>query len=192
MNEHVRLGEQPSGLPPANLKSAFTSKAPDRAAGLRDLALAQPPPAISLPKSSNQPSGKEEENNTSAERQTSNKASTNIVIYVAASIRDRLRNFTAHNEITYTDAVLDAIDDQQSKLGELFGETQSGRRSNSLFDSRPRSRRRHPEPQVQVGLRLNKDDLKILDQLVKDHYAGSRSYFIGQVLNNYLPQVQGS
>jgi hypothetical protein len=110
-------------------------------------------------------------------------------VYLPVSVRDRLRDYVDDRRregLTFTDVVFDAFDDQQRRLAELVGRP-GGRGRGSMFQGRERLRRRHEEPQVQATLRPSPEDLKVIDQLVKDHHAGSRSALITAVLDAFLP-----
>lgn len=111
-----------------------------------------------------------------------------MVVYLPASVRDRLRTHTGHQDgATYTDVVLDALDALHEQLEQLLAGARTGRQEGSLFQDRERLRQRHNEHQVQVTLRPARHDLAVIDRLVRDHNASSRSTPIARVLDAYLP-----
>lgn len=108
-----------------------------------------------------------------------------IVVYISASIRERLRN--GAGEHTFTEVVLMALDATHSSLQTKFGESASTTKSMFAGRGRPTSRR-HSEPHVQVSLRPLRDDLAVIDQLTEGLNAPSRSAMINAALDEYLPQ----
>jgi len=107
-----------------------------------------------------------------------------IVVYVSASIRERLRN--GAGDRTFTDVVLMALDATHAKLQSRFGEAPSSTKSMFAGRGRPTTRR-HAEPHVQVSLRPLRNDLAVIDQLTTDLNAPSRSAMINAALDEYLP-----
>jgi len=107
-----------------------------------------------------------------------------IVVYVSASIRERLRN--SAGERTFTAVVLAALDSTYGTLKERFAEPDAP--TNSFFAGRgPSQPRRHSEPHVQVSLRPVRGDLNVIDHLVKEINAPNRSALINGALDEYLP-----
>jgi len=107
-----------------------------------------------------------------------------IVVYVSASIRERLRN--SAGERTFTAVVLAALDSTYGKLKERFAEPDAP--TNSFFAGRgPSQPRRHSEPHVQVSLRPVRGDLNVIDHLVTEINAPNRSALINGALDEYLP-----
>lgn len=183
------LGQQPSRLPAANLSGAFAP--PDRSSALSGLL--SPTPTTPQPRSA-------------APRQASSGTSVNpqlgpprdallgnathalvVIVYLPATLRTQLREVTAKSGSTYTDLALDAIDATHSRLSDLLQAPGRPDRPSSLFaGARPRRRQRHIEPQVQVSLRLTTSQLKVIDDLVSDCAASSRSALVATALRAYL------
>jgi hypothetical protein len=110
-----------------------------------------------------------------------------VVIYVRASVRDRLRQ-AANTQpgATHTDLVLAALDATHDRLAGRFQATIAS--PTSLFSGRTSRRRlRHEEPQVQLSVRPWADDLAIIDRLVEEMAAPSRSALVDAALDSYLP-----
>ncbi len=196
------LGSSPARLPTADLASAFGP--PDRAAGLAGKLApapgpAGPPPAA--PESAPQP-------NKSASRPPEARAARGrpgpaavprsetaedpiqpVIVYLSASLRDRVRERVASTRVTYTELTLEAIDATHPRLGDILAERRPKARESSLFrgPSRPR-RQHHDEPQVQVSLRPARRDLEVIDRLVVELGASSRSALIATALTAYLNQ----
>ncbi len=106
-----------------------------------------------------------------------------IVAYISVPVRERLR--VNAGDLTYTEVVLAALDATHAKLADRF--TAATRPANSLFAGPVRSTpRRHEEPHVQVSLRPMGDDLAVIDRLVEEMNASSRSALINAALDEYL------
>ena len=109
-------------------------------------------------------------------------------MYVAASIRDRLHTAAAAQETTYTELVLAALDATHETLADQFT-APAALTSGSLFTGRGQpQRRRNTEPSVQVSLRPLRDDLAVVDRLVRSTVAPSRSALVAVALDLYLPR----
>lgn len=107
-----------------------------------------------------------------------------VVVYISVSIRERLRANTG--DFTYTEVTLMALDATHGRLDDRF--TAATRPANSLFTGRPRpASKRHEEPHVQVSLRPMRSDLAVVDRLVEEMNAPSRSALINAALDEYLP-----
>lgn len=203
MSESRHLGEKPSRVPPADLGSAFGA-VPDRTAGLRELGLSQPmptptPPAreperpepMALVESAQPVTQRRPPSRQSS--QTSGGGSRSVVVYLPASLQERLRMHSKQQqERPYTDIVLDAIDETHQRLAQLMAPVRGDRSPGSLFKGRETRRRRHDEPQVQVSLRPSRSDLAVIDRLVREHRAGSRSALVATALDAYLPPLRGA
>lgn len=111
-----------------------------------------------------------------------------VGVYVPASIRDRLRDYhRTHEGSTYTDILLDAIDEcADEELARLCA-PRYAQRAGGRFAGRVPRRSRQAEPQVQVTIRPNPADLAVIDELVARHAAGNRSELVRAVLDRYLP-----
>lgn len=218
MTDH--LGEQPRDFKPGGLGDAFApppergaglkdlglgSPPPPPPSVTDPPPTADDPPADEDDKTAKQPQEPEGRQRTAANRSSretpgdrstsSASASVGAIqprgIYLSGSVKDRLREYSKkRDDLGYSDILLDAIDDEQDRLGELFEGSPTGRRAGSLFAGRDRTRRQLTEYQSQVTFRLAKQDWKVVDGLIKKHRAGSRSAFADRVLDAYLPQLQ--
>jgi hypothetical protein len=110
--------------------------------------------------------------------------SQTIVVYLGLTVRERLRAGSADR--TYTEVVLTALDSCYDKLNERFSEPAPPAGSMFTGRSRPRTRRNR-EARVQVSLRPLRDDLAVIDRLVTEVNAPSRSALIDVALDEYLP-----
>jgi hypothetical protein len=188
------LGTHPSGLPPTNLADALAPPdrgsrlagrlAPTRPSAARpsgiDTAAPSAGPARSEPRPARIAAAEERPAGGPARG-----AARPVIVYLPVSLRDRLRQLTAERDLTYTELVLDAVDATHERLPSLL--TPEKPRARSLFrqPTAPR-RRRHAEPHVQVSLRLVPEDLAVIDQLVTDLDAGSRSHLVATALQAHL------
>jgi len=109
-----------------------------------------------------------------------------IVVYVPIRTRDRLKAFCATTGRTYTDVVLDAVEDLDAQLGEIFAQRLPARSPGGLFSRRTPRRPRTGEPGVQIPLRMAQEDLAILDARVEQYAEQNRSLFVRAVLDTYL------
>jgi hypothetical protein len=110
--------------------------------------------------------------------------SQTIVVYLSLSVRERLR--TSAGDLTFTEVALAALDSSYSTLSARFSEPVPP--TGSMFAGRGRPRtRRNREARVQVSLRPLRDDIAVMDRLVAEVNAPSRSALIDAALDEYLP-----
>jgi len=192
------LGKQPVERQPDKLGSAFG--APRRGSGAA--ALGAPPPSAPVmePAVEQPPAKPAAKPKTSpskpvpAKAKPKNRSGTRPVttaVYLPRSVRDRLRTAADRDGLTYTDILLDAIDAEHHRLADLLGPTQIARRDDSLFSGRRPARgaqRSSGDDQIQITVRPTRDDLAVIDQLVAEHGAPSRSGMAAAVLDAYLSQ----
>ena len=79
-----------------------------------------------------------------------------------------------------------ALDSSYSKLSDRFSGTAPTAGSMFVGRGRPRTRRNR-EARVQVSLRPLRDDIVVIDRLVAEINAPSRSALIDVALDEYLP-----
>lgn len=184
----IELGREPSRLPVANLASAFG--APDRSAALTGLLApvrrADATATTTVPEVPKDAAPAARSSVPAAANRDGSRPLT-VIVYLPASLRARLREVSAGEGSTYTELTLEAIDSTHARLGELLASATTVRRPGSLFTgSTPRRRQRHSEPQVQVSLRLIPSQLQVIDRLVDEHAAPSRSALIAAALHAHL------
>ncbi|MEC3920368.1 hypothetical protein [Nocardia sp. CDC160] len=119
--------------------------------------------------------------------------------HVAARVAEALRHLT-HSEKqqrgkgrSYGEVVLDAIEEFETELRQHFQELANAKPSGRLFrrvdQTRPR-RRRHTEPPVKIPLAgIIAPDIELLDNLVVEWQAGSRSALVDEALQLYLADL---
>ncbi len=202
------LGDRPSRMKPADLGGAFggpsrsdglggrltplrsppvTSAAPARLVDVakpKPLSPTQTSPASHSQKAGSQPNTTGKPVTAAHPGATIGGASQTIVVYLGLSVRERLRS--GAGDRTFTEVVLAALDSSYGKLNERFSEPAPP--AGSMFAGRGRPRtRRNREARVQVSLRPLRDDIAVIDRLVAEVNAPSRSALIDAALDEYLP-----
>lgn len=203
------LGERPSRMKPADLGSAFGGSSRSDGLGGRLTPLRSTPPPVTPdapirsvedaepkpPSSTRDPvpvsnrAGESPAKTTpktvpAVQPHASAGASQTIVVYLGLSVRERLRS--GAGDRTFTDVVLTALDSSYGKLRERFSEPSPP--AGSMFAGRGRPRtRRNREARVQVSLRPLRDDIVVIDRLVDEMNAPSRSALVDAALDEYLP-----
>ncbi|MFE3001815.1 hypothetical protein ACFXG4_43410 [Nocardia sp. NPDC059246] len=125
-------------------------------------------------------------------------AQTIAEAHVTARVAEALRQLT-HSEKqqrgkgrSYGEVVLDAIEEYETELRTHFQEQANAQPTGRLFrrvdQTRPR-RRRHTEPPVKIPLAgIIAPDIELLDNLVIEWQAGSRSALVDEALKRYLAE----
>jgi hypothetical protein len=203
------LGEQPSRMKPADLGSAFGGSSRSDGLGGRLTPLRSTPPtsgpeaeagtvdAVAKPTllpPPKRPAGDSAGESAIKTTRTpspgahpeapASGASQTIVVYLSLSVRERLR--ASAGDSTFTEVVLAALDSSYGKISERFSDPVPP--TGSMFAGRGRPRtRRNREARVQVSLRPLRDDLAVIDRLVVEVNAPSRSALIDAALDEYMP-----
>jgi hypothetical protein len=203
------LGERPSRMKPADLGSAFGGSSRSDGLGGRLTPLRSTPPTstpavrsaddhakpkpLDGPQTPAPAGNRAEESVVKTVRKPASAARPNatadapsqtIVVYLGLSVRERLRS--GAGDLTFTEVVLTALDSSVSKLSARF--SQPAPPTGSMFAGRGRPRtRRNREARVQVSLRPLRDDIAVIDRLVAEVNAPSRSALIDAALDEYLP-----
>ncbi|KUL30001.1 hypothetical protein ADL15_25860 [Actinoplanes awajinensis subsp. mycoplanecinus] len=110
-----------------------------------------------------------------------------MVVYLAVSLRSRLREHSAAAGRSHTQIVFDALNDTHHRLAELTGNPLPEHAQDGIFVAQRPARRQHREDQVQVSIRPNPENLAVIDGLACTHTAGNRSALIAAALDAYLP-----
>ncbi|MGW4244732.1 ribbon-helix-helix domain-containing protein [Nocardia sp. NPDC004722] len=125
-------------------------------------------------------------------------AQTIAEAHVGARVAEALRQLT-HGEKqrrgrgrSYGEVVLDAIEQFETELRQHFRDQADAKPAGRLFSrvdqARPR-RRRHTEPPVKIPLAgIIAPDIELLDNLVVEWQAGSRSALVDEALKLYLAE----
>ncbi|GAA2883778.1 hypothetical protein Acy02nite_07550 [Actinoplanes cyaneus] len=109
---------------------------------------------------------------------------SSVIVYLAVSLRSRLRAHAAATGRSHTQIVFDALNDTHPRLAELAGTPMP---VDGLFVAQRSGRRQHLEDQVQVSIRPNQENLAVIDGLAGRHTDGNRSALIAAALDAYLP-----
>ncbi len=189
-----QLGVEPTPLPPSNLAAVFGRSdalrgklQPVRAGRPAPTQpTATPPAAVPERPAEARPTtgGRRKPNRTAGA--TAVPADTpvrGVVVYLPVSLRERLRSRRAAEDVPFAEIVLDAVEATHERLGDLAAPPASTR--STLFVRSPRPKH-DAEPNVQVYLRLNDQNLRVLDRLTQDHKAANRSALVAAALDAYL------
>lgn len=108
----------------------------------------------------------------------------NVAVYLPVALLERLKRTRRSRELTYSDLLVEAaaahLDDlDESAFRDASGPTASG-------GMPVRSRRRQPEPGVQVQIRLDGLQVKWLDEQVNRLGAPSRTALVARLLEAHL------
>lgn len=110
------------------------------------------------------------------------------VFYLPLELSDRLRELGRRDNKTNADVIFDAIEANFDELPRLLS-AEPAPDDGGVF-TRPKAR---PVGQkVQVTARIRNDNLRIIDQLVGQHGAESRSRLVEVALHAYLTEHAGS
>ena len=111
------------------------------------------------------------------------------IVYVTSGIRDALRRRVAReNRITFTDLVLDALEAHEKDLRDAWPPPL---RSSGRFTRAPARRVRRDEPGVQLSLCLTPSNLAVLDEMVEQLGAPSRTALVEEALRRYFADELG-
>ncbi len=184
-----RLGVEPTALPPTDLAAVFGRSGALRGR-LQPLREAAPPPLSQA----NTPAPTGEDTKAAKRARGRPQASPSaealtpprgVIAYLPISLRDRLRERRSADATPFADIVLNAVEATADQLGVLVAARRPRTERSTLFvrNTRPEL---DSEPHVQVYLRLNAENLRVLDRLTQQHNAPSRSALIAAALRCYL------
>lgn len=108
-----------------------------------------------------------------------------ISVSLPLSVASKLREHARATRQTQVDVIFDAFNATRHRLADVLrtDETDTG---EDLFRRTPKRDRFEDEPRVTVSLRILSDNLDIVDDLVSQSGAGSRSRLLTQVLRDHL------
>lgn len=183
------LGVEPTALPPTDLAAVFGRSAvlKGRLQPLRD---AKPSPTSRADDPAratrDTKAGKRTRSQSQAEPLPEvHTPSRGVIAYLPISLRERLRQRRSADSTPFADTVLDAVEATADRLDELVAGHRPRTERSALFVRNTRAAT-DPEPHVQVYLRLNAENLQVLDRLTQQHSAPSRSALIAAALRDYL------
>jgi hypothetical protein len=109
-----------------------------------------------------------------------------VPVNIDASVHTQLRQFAARTELPFSVIVLRAIEADAAELAVTWKSSPTPK-SGGLFqmvDHRTRNRR--TEPFAQIQLRLTATDAEVLEGLISDWGAPSRSALVNEALRRYV------
>jgi hypothetical protein len=109
-----------------------------------------------------------------------------VPVNIDASVHNQLRQFAARVELSFSVVVLRAIEADATELAVAW-KTSPTPKSGGMFQMVDhRSRNRRTEPFAQIQLRLTTFDADVLESLIRDWGAPSRSALVNEALRRYL------
>ena len=112
-----------------------------------------------------------------------------IVFYLPVELSRQLRAAAQQQSKTHADVIFDAIESRLEDLDALLHDAESAPPPAGVFT---RSDAKPAEPKVQVSGQIRADNLKVIDQLVEQHGADSRSQLVEVALRAHLDGVDAS
>lgn len=169
----------PQGIQPKNLANRL--KRPTPPTGGTDTITSPPtgPARSEAPK----PAG-EKPARKPARRRPTPSAVTGTAIYVRPELLEQIRVFRRTTEVTNGDLILDAIEASVDQLPKLVAPKQVS--GDGMF---ARTTRDGHIGKVQLSARLLDENLHVIDELVDQLSAESRSQLIEAALTAYLPAL---
>lgn len=105
-------------------------------------------------------------------------------VHVPATLMPALRAYRDEHQLTNGDVVIRALEATHSRLRELIQPAFAG--GEGLFDSRPSQAIRHDGDLTSLNVRLRNKDYPVIERLVADSGASSRSHLISVALAAFL------
>lgn len=105
---------------------------------------------------------------------------------IDVTVHQELRRFATRTELSFATIALRAIEANAGELAELWRTPVAPARTGLFGSVQERPGNRRTEPAAQVQLRLQAADAAVLDGLVSDWVAPSRSALVNEALKRYL------
>ena len=105
------------------------------------------------------------------------------VFYLPFDLSERLRDAAREQAKTHAEMIFDAIEAQLDELGALLHGAEPAPSGVGVFT---RAEPRQAGPKVQVSGQIRSDNLSVIDRLVEQHGAGSRSQLVEVALRAHL------
>lgn len=105
---------------------------------------------------------------------------------IDVTVHQELRRFATRTELSFATIALRAIEANAGELAELWRTPVTPARTGLFGSVQERPGNRRAEPAAQVQLRLQAADAAVLDGLVGDWVAPSRSALVNEALKRYL------
>jgi len=168
-------GAAASPAPPERPDSAVSASTPAR----QQSPVARPRAA--RPRTAGAPSAPKEAAASGRARPRAPRGQT--VFYLPFDLSERLRDAAREQAKTHAEVIFDAIEAQLDQLGALLHDAEPVPSAVGVFS---RAEPRQAGPKVQVSGQIRSDNLRVIDRLVEQHGAGSRSQLIEVALRAHL------
>jgi len=109
-----------------------------------------------------------------------------VPVNIDTSVHNQLRQFAARVELPFSVIVLRAIEADAAELAVAWLSSPTPRNGGMFQMVDPRTRNRRTEPFAQIQLRLTTADAEVLEGLIHDWGAPSRSALVNEALRRYL------
>ncbi len=179
----------PRGLQPKDLKytlgrrpSAPPSPAVDAAP---DAALPEPTPKPD-PVATPEPVAASDSETASKPRPTPPRRRPHTVFYLPLNLSTKLREFARRRNKTNADVIFDALESTLEELPQLLRPPAEGEGIDVSHGMFTRTPTKPVGQKVQISGRIQEDNLAIIDRLVEQHSAESRSHLVEVALRAYL------
>ena len=167
-------GAAVSPAPPERLDSAVSASTPGR----QQAPVARP--RAGRPRTAGAPSASKE---GAAGRARPRAPRGQTVFYLPFDLSEQLRDAAREQAKTHAEVIFDAIEAQLDELGALLHDSEPVTSGGGVFT---RAEPRQAGPKVQVSGQIRSDNLSVIDRLVEQHGAGSRSQLIEVALRAHL------
>ena len=109
-----------------------------------------------------------------------------VPVNIDASVHNQLRQFAARVELPYSVVALRAIEADAAELAVTWKTSPTPKRGGMFQMVDHRAQNRRTEPFVQIQLRLTPADAEVLESLIQDWGAPSRSALVNEALRRYV------
>ena len=109
-----------------------------------------------------------------------------VPVNIDVSVHNQLRQFAARVELPFSVIVLRAIEADAEELAVTWKSTPTPKNGGMFQMVDHRTRNRRTEPFAQIQLRLTADDADVLEGLIRDWGAPSRSALVNEALRRYV------
>jgi len=109
-----------------------------------------------------------------------------VPVNIDVSVHNQLRQFAARVELPYSVVALRAIEADAAELAVTWKTSPTPKRGGMFQMVDHRAQNRRTEPFVQIQLRLTPADAEVLESLIQDWGAPSRSALVNEALRRYV------
>ena len=167
-------GAVASPAPPERSDSAVSASTPGRQQAPVESS------RVARPRTAGAPSASEE---AAAGRARPRAPRGQTVFYLPFDLSERLRDAAREQAKTHAEVIFDAIEARLDELGALLHDAERVPSGVGVFT---RAEPKMAGPKVQVSGQIRSDNLSVIDRLVEQHGAGSRSQLIEVALRAHL------